>query len=289
MGICDINGKTIVTSGSETSDFGVADYALFTDDDGNNARQAVLTYQGRKLYPKNYPEQRIDFVRDYGGGVMLALGDSYTAMGKSYFSTFAEKHGLVCDNRGVGSSTIAGTTDGQVGFQPFWNRLDASIAQYQADGGYTIDGTAYTPEDVKLVTFMGGANDWYTVDNEQGIDRIGNPQSEDKAQLYGALKYIFHTLLSTFTNADIVVILQPNNGESAQYGMWLKEGIVREMANWYGLPICDCCFDWFSPSNPDDLATYWQDDKLHMSGAGNTAIFDKLEKVVNNLSFSRNK
>lgn len=289
MGICDIDGKTIVTDGSTTTPgFGVTDYSSFTDDSGNSARQAVLTYDGRKLYPKNYPDQRMDFLKNYGGGVMLALGDSYTAMGASYFTAFAEKHGLVCDNRGVGSSTIAGTTDGEVGFQPFWNRLDNAIAQYQTDGGYTIGETAYTPENVKLIIFMGGANDWYTVDEAQGIDRIGNPQSEDKGQLYGALKYIFQTLLSTFTNADIVVILQPNNGEAAQYGMWLKEGVVREMANWYGLPICDCCFDWFSPSNPNDLATYWQSDKLHMTDAGNTAIFNKLEKVVNNLPFTRN-
>lgn len=283
----DGNGNPIEVSGGSSA-LDVTDYATFTNDEGESTRQAVLTYNGKKLYPKNYPEQRMDFVKNYDGGILFALGDSYTAMGASYFSTFAEAHGLVCDNRGVGSSTIAGTTDGEVGFKPFWNRLDNAIAQYQADGGYTIGETAYTPEDVKLITFMGGANDWYTVDEEQGVDRIGNPQSEDKTQLYGALKYIFHTLLSTFTSADIVVILQPNNGESAQYGMWLKEGVVREIANWYGLPICDCCFDWFSPSNPDDLATYWQSDKLHMTAAGNQAIMDKLETVVNNLTFTRN-
>ena len=63
MGICDINGKTIVTDGSTaTSDFGVTDYAVFTDAYGDSARQAVLTYQGKRLYPKNYPEQRLDFV-----------------------------------------------------------------------------------------------------------------------------------------------------------------------------------------------------------------------------------
>lgn len=280
----DGNGNPIqVSGGASSSDLGVTEYDLFTNDKGEASREAVLTYQGKKLYPKNFPEQRLDYVKDYGGGVMLALGDSYTAMGKSYFSAFAEKHGLVCDNRGVGSSTIAGTTDGQVGFQPFWNRLDIAIGQYQE--GHTIDGVTYHPEDVKLVTFMGGANDWWTVDEEQGIDRIGNPQSEDKEQLYGACKYIFHTLLSTFTNADIVVILQPfGNG----YAVSLKEGIVREMAEWYGIPVCDCCFEWHSQSNPNDLVTYWQSDKLHMTGAGNEAIFAKLEKTVNNLPFTRN-
>lgn len=282
----DGNGNPIEVSGG-ISDFGVTDYALFTDDNGNSARQAVLTYQGKKLYPKNYPEQRFDFVKDYGGGVMFALGDSYTAMGASYFTAFAEKHGLVCDNRGLASSTIAGSEDGlTVGYKAFWTRLDAAIAEYQA--GHTINGKTYTPEDVKLVTFMGGANDWYTVDEAQSIDRLGDSTSEDKAQLHGACKYIFDTLLASFPNADVVVILQPSSAAKGNWSMWLKEGIIRDMAEMYSLPICDCCFEWYNPSNPTDLETYWADDKLHMTDAGNTAIFDKLEKTVNNLPFTRN-
>ena len=288
MAICDINGNVIATEGNTSSDFSVVDYATFTDDVGNNARQAVLTYQGRRLYPKNYPEQRIDFVRNYGGGVMVALGDSYTDMGASYFTAFAEKHGLVCDNRGVASSTIAGSTENAVGYQPFHERLDNAISEYQADGGYTINGTAYTTKDVKLVTFMGGANDWYTVDESQGIDRLGNPESEDKEQLYGSCKYIFSTLLTAFPNADIIVILQPSSPSKGNYAMWLKEGIIREMAEMHGFPICDCIFEWHNPSNPNDAATYWQSDNLHMTGAGNQAIMDKLENVVNNLPFTRN-
>ena len=285
MAIYDINGNVIATGGTgDNSSFGVTEYAIFNDNTGS-ARQAVLTYDGKRLYPVNYPEQRTDIIKQYDGGVMFALGDSYTAMGASYFSAFAEKHGLVCDNRGLASSTIAGSADGvTVGYHAFWKRLNEAIAEYEA--GYAIDGTTYTADDVKLVTFMGGANDWYTVDEEQGIDRLGTPESENKEQLYGACKYIFATLLSAFPNADIVVILQPSN-LARIFPHWQKESIVRDMANLYGLPICDCCFDWFHPANPNDLATYWQSDELHMTAAGNTAIFDKLEKLVNNLPFYR--
>lgn len=286
MALYDIEGK-VIASGGTSSDFGVADYAIFTDDNGNNARQAVLTYQGKNIYPKNYPAQRIDFVRKYGGGVMIALGDSYTSMGASYFSAFATAHGLVCDNRGLASSTIAGDEAGNVGYKPFWSRLDAAIAQYQA--GHTINGKTYTTEDVKLITFMGGANDWHTVDEAQGIDRLGDPTSEDKAQLYGACKYIFSTMLATFPNADIVVILQPSSASKGNYVMWLKESIVREVAEMHSLPICDCIFEWHNPDNPTDAATYWDADNLHMTAEGNQAIMDKLEKTVNNLPFTRNK
>lgn len=284
MGIRDYFGNPITSGGNGASDFGVADYDLFTEPDGTGARTATLTYQGKRLFPNNYPEQRKDFVRVYNGGVMFALGDSYTAMGHTYFTAFAQAHGLVCDNRGVGSSTIAGSTVNAVGYKPFHERLDAAIAEYQA--GYTIDGVTYHPEDVKLVTFMGGANDWSTVDTSQGIDRLGTPESEDKEQLYGACKYIFATLLATFPNADIVVILQPSN-LARVFAHWQKERIVRDMAELYSLPVCDCCFEWYNPTNPNDLATIWADDQLHMTGKGNEAIFAKLEHTVNNLPFGR--
>lgn len=279
-------GTALGISGG-SSDFGVVDYALFTDNDEVSARQATLTYQGKRLYPKNYPEQRTDNVKKYDGGVMLTLGDSYTAyMNNSFFTPFATKHGLVQDNRGLASSTIAGSEDGvTVGYHAFWVRLNEAVAEYEV--GKTIDGTSYGLEDVKLITFMGGANDWYTVDESQGIDRLGNAESENKEQLYGACKYIFGTLLSRFPNADIVVLLQPSNAVKGNYVMHLKESIVRECANMYSLPICDCCFEWYNPSNPNDASTYWQSDNLHLTDVGHQAIIDKLEKVVNNLPFYR--
>ena len=203
-------------------------------------------------------------------------------------AAFAAKHGLVQDNRGLVSSTIAGSADGTtVGYHAFWTRLDAAVDEYAATGGYTIDGTAYAADDVKLITFMGGANDWTTVDASSDIDRIGSPTSTDKEQLYGACKYIFDKLLESFPKADIVVILQPCSEAKGNYAMWLKEGVIRSMAEMYSLPICDCCFEWYNPSNPDDNAAYWQTDKLHLTTAGHQAIIDKLERVVNNLPFSR--
>ena len=283
-----VSGVEIPVGSAGASDFDVADYSIYVDDAGRSARQATLTYQGKRLYPRNYPAQRADFVRNYGSGVMLTLGDSYTTYMNTFFSAFAAKHGLVQDNRGLVSSTIAGSADGtSVGYHAFWVRLDAAVAEYAAAGGHTIDGTAYTAADVKLVTFMGGANDWTTVDESQGIDRLGDPTSTNKEQLHGACKYIFDKLLASFPQADIVVILQPSNAAKGNYEMWHKESIIRSMAEMYSLPICDCCFTWYNPSNPDDKATYWQSDNLHLTAAGHQAVIDKLERTVNNLPFTR--
>lgn len=282
----DGNGNLIEVSSSGSGDFGVTEYATYADNDGS-ARQAKLTYKDKTLYPITQQAQRQDKVKTYDGGVMLTLGDSFTAMMNTYFNTFATKHNLVQDNRGLASSTIAGSEDCvTVGYHAFWVRLDEAIAEYQT--GHVINGTTYTVDDVKLITFMGGANDWTTVDESQGIDRIGNRDSTNKEQLYGACDYIFNKLLSTFKNADIVVILQPSSAAKGNNLMQLKEGIVREIAERYGLPICDCIFEWYNPSNPTEAAKYWQSDNLHLTADGWNAIIDKLEKTVNNLPFSRN-
>lgn len=285
----DGNGNPIEISGGGSGNFDVTGYSVFDDNKEGTARQATLTYQGKRLYPIVTTNQITDKIKKYKGGIMFALGDSYTAYMKKHFDEFATKHGLVQDPRGLASSTIAGSADGStVGYHAFWVRLDEAISQYKAEGGYTLNGTAYTCDDVKLIIFMGGANDWTTIDESQGINRIGSGINEtNKETLYGALNYIFTTLLSTFKNADIVVILQPSSPKKGVQQMYLKENIIREMAEVYSLTIVDCCFDWHQHTNTLDQVKYWQEDKLHLTTAGYDDIIADLEKKVNNLKYSR--
>lgn len=285
----DGNGNPIEISGGGSGNFDVTGYSVFDDNKEGTARQATLTYQGKRLYPIVTPNQITDKIKKYKGGIMFTLGDSYTAYMKKHFDEFATKHGLVQDPRGLASSTIAGSADGStVGYHAFWVRLDEAISQYKAEGGYTLNGTAYTCDDVKLIIFMGGANDWTTIDEEHNINRLGSGINEtNKETLYGALNYIFTTLLNTFKNADIVVILQPSSPKKGVQQMYLKENIIREMAEVYSLPIVDCCFDWHQHTNTLDQVKYWQEDKLHLTTAGYDDIIADLEKKVNNLKYSR--
>lgn len=307
MTIYDINGSQIYGGG--TSDFSVTDYKSFTDNSDVPARQGVLTYQGKKFYPTNFEEQRRDIIKKYDGGIMLTLGDSYTAYMNTLFTSFAEKHGLVQDNRGLASSTIAGSEDGTtVGYRAFWVRLNEAIQEYT--GGHQIGEVNYHLEDVKLIHFMGGANDWSTVNSE--INRLGTgPQDTNPETLYGACNYIFGKFLSVFPNADIIVTLQPVNYANtvptdeteaqnvgfdsleqakrmtdAQYSSYLmmrKELIVKEMAERYDLNINDCCFEWYNPQRQNEAIKYWRSDKLHLTDDGQQSIIDKLEYVINNL------
>lgn len=285
----DGNGNPIEISGGGSGNFDVTGYSVFDDNKEGTARQATLTYQGKRLYPIVTPNQITDKIKKYKGGIMFTLGDSYTAYMKKHFDEFATKHGLVQDPRGLASSTIAGSADGStVGYHAFWVRLDEAISQYKAEGGYTLNGTAYTCDDVKLIIFMGGANDWTTIDEEHNINRLGSGINEtNKETLYGALNYIFTTLLNTFKNADIVVILQPSSPKKGVQQMYLKENIIREMAEVYSLTIVDCCFDWHQHTNTLDQVKYWQEDKLHLTTAGYDDIIADLEKKVNNLKYSR--
>lgn len=285
----DGNGNPIEISGGGSGNFDVTGYSVFDDNKEGTARQATLTYQGKRLYPIVTPNQITDKIKKYKGGIMFTLGDSYTAYMKKHFDEFATKHGLVQDPRGLASSTIAGSADGStVGYHAFWVRLDEAISQYKAEGGYTLNGTAYTCDDVKLIIFMGGANDWTTIDEQHNINRLGSGINEtNKETLYGALNYIFTTLLSTFKNADIVVILQPSSPKKGVQQMYLKENIIREMAEVYSLTIVDCCFDWHQHTNTLDQVKYWQEDKLHLTTAGYDDIIADLEKKVNNLKYSR--
>ena len=67
--------------------------------------------------------------------------------------------------------------------------------------------------------------------------------------------------------------------------MWTKETAVKECAEMYSLPVCDCCFDFYSPANPNELSKYWQIDKLHLTSDGHQALIDKLEITLNTLPY----
>ena len=235
------------------------------------------------------------------GGVWIALGDSYTVYADSYFKALAEKYGMIYDGQGKVSSTVCGDNTGSKGFSPFHSRMDGFIANYTGNG-QTINGVAYTAEDVKLITFMGGANDGFGKSSW-----LGSPTSMDPMFLYGACNYMFRKLHENFPNARIICILQPANYSDAmnytddataqtlgfadlaelqawdvysfgQYKMECKEKAVMECAKRFGIHVVDCIFDWYSVVNPTQRATYWNTDKIHLSAAGSAALADKLDR-----------
>lgn len=235
------------------------------------------------------------------GGVWIALGDSYTVYAEPYFKALAEKYGMIYDGQGKVSSSVCGDDTGNKGFAPFHSRMDKFIASYTG-AGQTIDGVAYTAEAVKLITFMGGANDGFGRENW-----LGSPTSMDTMYLHGACNYMFRRLHESFPNARIICILQPANYSDkmeysddataqalgfaslaelqtwdiysfGQYKMETKERAVKACAERFGIRIVDCIFDWYSVVNPTQRAKYWNTDKIHLSAAGSQALAEKLDR-----------
>lgn len=225
------------------------------------------------------------------GKVWLAFGDSATAfLGGNYtdgvtpstskqWGTLASELGMTLYGYGIPSSTIRYATDGS-GYQPMVSRVDTLIADHQNEA-----------DNVGLITFMGGGNDGWSE------EKLGDLKTINNTTIYGACHQIFSKLRSAFPKAKIVVILQhlfangtaPSEG-SEFYGMsgvqytvyacQLKQRIVKEVAEFYGLTICDCCFDWYNPVNPTHLSAIWGSDLLHLSTLGNQKLTEKLTKTL---------
>lgn len=226
------------------------------------------------------------------GKVWLALGDSATAnLGGKHtdgvtpcttgqWGTLASDLGMTLYGYGIPSSTIRYSTDA-TSFQPMVSRVDTLIADHAEEA-----------DNVGLITFMGGGNDGWSE------EKLGDLKTINNTTIYGACHQIFNKLVNAFPKAKIVVILQhlfanatAPSEDSEFFGMsgvqytvyacQLKQRIVKEVAEFYGLTICDCCFDWYNPVNPTHLASYWKSDLLHLSTLGNQKLTEKMVKTLN--------
>lgn len=306
----DGNGNVIEISGaSGSSDLTVTDYAIAINEIGENVRKGILSYNGNELLPKTTQENVFNAPKQYNG-VMIAFGDSYTVGIGDKWTTFAAKHGMVIDQQGVVGSAYHGSeSDSPL---PYWVRLDAIISDYAA--GKTINGKTYTAADVKLISVMGGANDGWSK------NVIGDSiYTTDKNTLYGACHYVFGKILQSFPNADVICILQPiqwsdasaatgltDDTSAQEYGFatvqdaknldrfgyanftsTINQYAIRQVAEMYGLTICDCALNWFKRIGETDSSAYWRSDG-HMTSEGYQKIIDQLEETVDNLRFSRN-
>ena len=263
-------------------------------------KSTLKTLSSRKIR-EDYGMDALKARASLEGGVWIALGDSYTVYADSLFKDLAEKYGMIYDGQGVVSSSVCGNDTGNKGYRPFHSWMDKFIANYTG-AGQTIDGVAYTAGDVKLITFMGGANDGFGK-----ATWLGSPTSMDPNYIYGACNYMFRRLHENFPNARIICILQPANYSDkmespddataqtlgfanlaemqtwdiysfGQYKMECKERAVKECAERFGIHIVDCIFDWYSVVNPTQRAKYWDADKIHLSGEGSRALAEKLDR-----------
>jgi hypothetical protein len=271
---------------SEESEFGLYDddYAeySFTDDDLTNTIKYIM----------NKKE-----VNGLDGNICIAMGDSYTVQMATPLKNMIKKYGMTIDNRGIVSSSICGDEAGNKGYQPMWKRTKNICEEY------TTNGTA---DNVKLILFMGGANDGFGINTWIGTG-INDTNNE---HIYGAMHTILNSFRKTFKNAKIIVVLQPSSYnrtvssitddstakllgfsgltelqllddyQFSNYSMFVKEKAVKEVAEFYNCKIVDCCFDWHSVLNENDRVNYWKSDKLHLTNLGYQDVVNAEEKAI---------
>lgn len=242
------------------------------------------------------------------GKVMVCLGDSYTKGMEDQLAALGTKYGMIVDNRGIVSSSVAGTwsasTGGGTGYRPMWRRAKDIVSEYTE--GKTISGTTYTVDDVAIITFMGGANDGFGVSTWIG----SGINDTDTAHIYGACNSIFNDLLTAFPNAKMMCVLQPSNynretssvdsdaGAQAvgfdslaqlqamtniqfsNYAMAQKETAVQKTAWAYGLPIVDMFNSFPTVFQSTNRSTYWSSDKLHLTATGYQLITNAIDKKI---------
>lgn len=236
------------------------------------------------------------------GKVLVALGDSYTVGMTSQLSALATKYGMVIDNRGyIGATICWRSTDSE---RRMYNTADTIVSDYTT--GKVIGDVTYTADDVGLITFMGGANDYNAIANWIGT----GIHETDKTTIYGSLNHIFNTFQETFTNAKIICITQPSSWglvksdittdadaqelgfdnlselqvmsdvQFSNYTMAMKEEAVKNIAWAYGIYVCDMFHDFPPVSNPVNRATYWQNDKLHLTATGYNLVASRLDNSI---------
>ena len=234
---------------------------------------------------------------ELAGKTAIFLGDSYTYQSAAMLKNMCAELNMSADNRGIVSSTITGSADGNKGYQPMWKRAQDICAEYTANG---------TTANVALVVFMGGQNDGFGPDTFLGRS-IAETSNE---RIYGAMHTILNAFRKTFPKAKILVVLQPSSFnrsvasvtdndtavamgfpdlvtlqrmddyQFSNYAMYQKESIVRDVAEFYSTDILDCCFGWYSVLNADHRSKYWSADRLHLNTIGYEALVARIKTKI---------
>ncbi|HFI0418892.1 TPA: SGNH/GDSL hydrolase family protein [Streptococcus suis] len=184
-----------------------------------------IVYNGkfREQYGSNLTVDGVasDSRGTWSGLKWVSFGDSITQNGL-WQQLVIEETGLTHINMGISSSTIV---DYSKWATPMCSdeRLDA------------------IPEDTKLLTIMGGTNDW------AGHKPIGTIDSEDKSEYFGAYNYIIKKLLAKIPNARIILMTPPFASYTQTTGIRNSIGLttrdygnaVKELGIKYNLPVID--------------------------------------------------
>lgn len=201
------------------------------------------------------------------------LGDSITFGGgdgnnpNCFVHRIARMTGAVCNNYGVAGTRIAPQ------YEP------SEVPRRDLD---FIRRLEEMESNADIIVVFGGTNDFGHGDAPFGTDA----DKTDKT-FCGAVKVLYHKLLSRFPNA-LILILTPmhrcgednvlGEGNKKVPGKPLKAYVeqIRKTASAFGLPILDLYNEPALDPNDDAVRKHCIPDGLHPNGAGHEIIANKI-------------
>ena len=210
---------------------------------------------------------------DYIGKKIIVLGDSITAgcgadsTENCFTSLINNEYGMNCQNYGIGGTRIARQKKPSVE-----KDYDLDFCQRASE----------MREDADIVAVFGGTNDY-----GHGDAPIGDFSDKTPDTFYGALHYLYKTLIEKYPESFIFVItpLHRKDDENPR-GEGKKETdiaplkeyvrIIREVAEYYSLPVLDLFSD--SGIQPDLPVLYkkYTVDGLHPNNRGHRLIAQRI-------------
>lgn len=200
------------------------------------------------------------------------LGDSITeGCGASenslcYVSQVATKSGAICRNYGIGGTRIARQ---QTPTEPKWDQYFGS----------RVEGME---NDADIVCIFGGTNDF-----GHGDAPIGEFSDRTDDTYYGAWHNLCVSLITKYPTAKIAIFtplhrcnednpLGSDNKKIASLPLKGYVDIVREVAEYYSLPVLDLYAESGLQPNVPVIKDIYMPDGLHPSDAGHEVLADKI-------------
>jgi len=195
------------------------------------------------------------------------LGDSITeghgaSSPEFFFWKRFEKDGCICRGYGIGGTRIANQ---QV---PYDERMD----QYFASRVDAMDN------DADVVVIFGGTNDYGHGDAAKGCMTDRTPDT-----FYGALHDLYQKILKKYPKATVIVMTPLHRTDENR--VYNERGIrnwgtlsdyveiIREVAQYYSLPVVDLYKESGIQPQEDFLRERYCPDGLHPNDAGNEIIY----------------
>jgi lysophospholipase L1-like esterase len=215
---------------------------------------------------------------DFSGKKINFLGDSITeGVGTSdikyvYWKRFEENDGCIVRGYGISGTRIA--------------RQQKPVPD--DPNAYFGSRVESMDPDADIVVVFGGTNDY-----GHGDAAIGKMSDRTDDTFYGAMHKLCVDLINKYPKAQIVIMTPCHrlneervyNEYGARNVATLREyaDIIREVAEFYGLPVCDLYRNGGMNPQNECIKNIYMPDGLHPSDAGNEVIYNRLRGLLESL------